>query len=60
MISFTTRNVRKLILQILAESSEPMSRKDIIEKISKLVELTSHYLELTPKKKIPRWQAIAD
>jgi repressor of nif and glnA expression len=58
MISFTTRNVRKLILQILAESREPMSRKYIAEKIGKLVELTSYYLEPTPKTKIPRWKAI--
>jgi len=58
MISFTTRNVRKLILQILAESREPMRRKDIAEKIGKLVELTSYHLEPTSKTKIPRWKAI--
>jgi len=50
--------VYKRQLQILAESREPMRRKDIAEKIGKLVELTSYHLEPTSKTKVPRWKAI--
>jgi len=56
-LPFTTKNIRRLILQILTDSREPLTRKEIVEKIEKLVELTPYHLELTPKAKIPRWKA---
>jgi len=54
---FTTKNIRRLILQILAESRKPLTRKEMVEKIEKLVELTPYHLELTPKAKEVRWKA---
>ena len=56
-LPFTTKNIRRLILQILTESREPIKKKEIVKKIGELVELTPHHLELTPKKKRPRWEA---
>jgi predicted type IV restriction endonuclease len=56
-LPFTTKNIRRLILQILTESREPMKKKEIVKKIGELVELAPHHLELTPKKKRLRWEA---
>jgi predicted type IV restriction endonuclease len=56
-LPFTTKNIRRLILQILTESREPIKKKEIVKKIGELVELSPYHLELTPKKKRPRWEA---
>jgi predicted type IV restriction endonuclease len=56
-LPFTTKNIRRLILQILTESRKPLTRKEMVEKIEKLVELTPYHLELTPKAKEVRWKA---
>ena len=56
-LPFTTKNIRRLILQILAESRKPLTRKEMVEKIEKLVKLTPYHLELTPKAKEVRWKA---
>jgi len=56
-LPFTTKNIRRLILQILTESREPIKKKEIVKKIGELVELTPHHFELTPKKTRPRWEA---
>jgi restriction endonuclease Mrr len=56
-LPFTTKNIRRLILQILVESREPIKKKEIVKKIGELVELSPYHLELTPKKKRPRWEA---
>jgi hypothetical protein len=50
-----------LILKILADSKEPVRRRDIVNKIGSLVQLYEEDLKpWSSKYNIPRWKVIAD
>jgi len=53
----TRKLARKLVLQILSETSKPMGRKEICEEVEKRVELTEHDLEKGKSGKM-RWETI--
>jgi hypothetical protein len=53
-------NVRKAILKILSESTSPMRRKDLVEKVRQALEISGRYLEPTPKARKPRWRVITE
>lgn len=52
----TEKNARKLVLKVLAESTRPLARKEIVKKVGELVELTEKDLEPV-KSGLPRWEA---
>ena len=56
-LPFSRENVRKVILKALFESTGPMSRKELLEKVRQTLEITSEYLKYT-KTERPRWVAI--
>jgi len=57
---FSRENVRKAILKILSESTSPMRRKDLVEKVRQALEISGRYLEPTPKARKPRWRVITE
>ena len=57
---FSRESVRKAILKILSESTSPMRRKDLIEKVRQTLEISGKYLEPTPKARGPRWRVITE
>jgi predicted type IV restriction endonuclease len=57
---FSRENVRKVILKILSESTSPMRRKDLVEKVRQTLEISGKYLEPTPKAREPRWRVITE
>ena len=56
-LPFSRENVRKVTLKALFESTGPVSRKELLEKVRQTLEITSEYLKYT-KTKRPRWMAI--
>jgi repressor of nif and glnA expression len=54
--ALTRRNVEKLILEILANSDKPLTRKEIVEQVREHVKLTEKDLEPV-KSGLPRWEA---
>jgi predicted type IV restriction endonuclease len=54
--AFTRKNVQKLILEILANSGKPLTRKEIVEQVREHVKLTEKDLEPV-KSGLPRWEA---
>jgi predicted type IV restriction endonuclease len=56
-LPFSRENVRKVTLKALFESTGPVSRKELLEKVRQTLEITSEYLKYT-KTKMPRWVAI--
>jgi len=57
---FSRENVKKAILKILSESTSPMRRKDLVEKVRQTLEISGKYLESTPKARKPRWRVITE
>jgi predicted type IV restriction endonuclease len=55
-LPFSRENVRKVILKVLSESTGPVSRKELLEKVRQTLEITSEYLKYT-KTGRPRWVA---
>jgi hypothetical protein len=56
MEEFTMKNVQKLILEILANSGKPLTRKEIVEQVREHVKLTEKDLEPV-KSGLPWWEA---
>jgi predicted type IV restriction endonuclease len=59
-LPFSKENARKAILKILSESPSPMRRKDLVEKVKQILEISGKDLEPTPKEKEPRWRVITE
>jgi predicted type IV restriction endonuclease len=57
---FSRENARKAILKILSESTSPMRRKDLVEKVGQTLEISGKDLEPTPKAREPRWRVITE
>jgi len=57
---FNMENARKAILKILSESPSPMRRKDLVEKVGQILEISGKDLEPTPKEREPRWRVTTE
>jgi len=54
---FTTRLAEKMVLQVLADASRPLNRKEIANEVRKRVNLTEHDIEKV-KSGLSRWMAM--